>query len=144
MTFLGGGRSCVGFKFSQLEMSECDIHFVIRVSSYMLRRASALGFVVVFSFHPFRRGVLESVNLHLSHCRSPKLDTRNDSQGGAPVTVVVHSLRLSSNHCFNCTQRRSLHAQPIPFVRVHTLFINLIGVLVDIPFLVHERMSCVQ
>lgn len=28
MTFAGGGRSCIGFKFSQLEMSERNIVFL--------------------------------------------------------------------------------------------------------------------
>ena len=30
MTFLGGGRSCVGFKFSQLEMST-GVHFTFSI-----------------------------------------------------------------------------------------------------------------
>ena len=29
MTFLGGGRACIGFKFSQLEMSACPYIFNI-------------------------------------------------------------------------------------------------------------------
>lgn len=88
MTFLGGSRACIGFKFSQLEMSMLSSLFPI---SPLLTVPFDVEVVLVelISRFKFDLGTKQNIYWHMAGIVTPLLDPKATLEPQLPLKVTV-------------------------------------------------------
>ena len=87
MTFIGGGRACIGFKFSQLEMSGSFAHFRrIDADTHYLSEVILYSLIRQFRFTPPKQEIYWQMTFIASPTTDPTLRQLRPSM---PLTVSI-------------------------------------------------------